>query len=69
MGYTSDGTPMGIQFMGELLSEQKLLSFAYAFEQATHFRMAPDLSFVHEPTVLALIGLGYIFIRRRPVTP
>lgn len=55
--------------MGELLSEQKLLSFAYAFEQATHFRMAPDLSFVHEPTVLALIGLGYIFIRRRPVTP
>lgn len=64
MGYTSDGTPMGIQFMGELLSEQKLLSFAYAFEQATHLRMAPDLSFVPEPSVLALIGLGTVFMRR-----
>jgi amidase len=66
MGYFSDGTPMGIQFLGELLSEQKLLSFAYDYEQATMFRMAPDLSFVPEPTTLALVaGLGMLLARRR----
>jgi Asp-tRNA(Asn)/Glu-tRNA(Gln) amidotransferase A subunit family amidase len=65
MGYSSDGTPMGLQFFAELLSEQKLLNLAYDYEQATNWRMAPDLSFVPEPTVAGLFMLSTLLIGRR----
>lgn len=67
MGYASDGTPMGIQFFGELLSEEKLIGLAYDYEQATRWRIAPDLSFVPEPSGIALIFVsgGLLVLRRR----
>lgn len=39
-GYTF-GLPIGVTFMGQAYSEPKLISFAYAFEQATKARRAP----------------------------
>ena len=41
-GATADGVlPLGGQFIGPRLSEAALLSYAYAYEQATHARRAP----------------------------
>ena len=37
-----DGLPVGLSFVGTAWSEGKLISYAYAFEQATHARRAPD---------------------------
>ena len=36
-----DGLPIGLSFVGTAWSEGKLISYAYAFEQATHARRAP----------------------------
>ena len=35
------GLPIGVAFMGQAFSEPKLISYAYAFEQATKARRAP----------------------------
>ena len=37
-----DGLPVGISFMGPPWSEQMLLSYGYAYEQATHARVPPQ---------------------------
>ena len=37
-----EGLPVGLSFVGTAWSEGKLISYAYAFEQATHARRAPD---------------------------
>ena len=43
------GVPIGIEFMGEPFSEEKLIGFDYTYEQATHHRQPPaalpDLDF------------------------
>jgi amidase len=36
-----EGLPIGLSFVGTAWSEGKLISYAYAFEQATHARRAP----------------------------
>ena len=36
-----DGLPVGLSFIGTAWSDAKLLSYGYAFEQATHARRAP----------------------------
>ena len=36
------GLPIGLAFMGRAYSEPELLGFAYAYEQATHLRKAPE---------------------------
>jgi amidase len=46
MGETH-GLPLGLTFMGRAFSEGELLSLAYAFEQATKARKAPEF----KPTV------------------
>lgn len=51
-GYYPDGSPFSVQFLGDMWSEGDLLSMAYDFEQATHFRVAPTP--VPEPTCLTL---------------
>ncbi len=43
-GYTREGFPIGLSILGRPFSEDKLLAFAYAFEQKTNFRKAPDLT-------------------------
>jgi amidase len=37
-----NGLPIGLSFVGTAWSEGKLISYAYAFEQATHARRAPE---------------------------
>ena len=45
-GFTRGGLPIGLQISGPHFSERSLLSFAYAFEQATpEHRRAPDVFF------------------------
>jgi Asp-tRNA(Asn)/Glu-tRNA(Gln) amidotransferase A subunit family amidase len=43
-GFTSDGLPVGIEFMGRMFSEATLLKLGYAYEQGTHNRRAPALT-------------------------
>ncbi len=41
-GYASDGMPVGLEMIGREFSEADLIGLAYAFEQATAHRRAPD---------------------------
>jgi amidase len=40
-GYTDDGAPVGLTFLGRAWSEPVLLRLAHAFEQATRHRRPP----------------------------
>jgi amidase len=40
-GFTADGLPVGVELLGRALDDPKLVSYAYAYEQATHHRRAP----------------------------
>lgn len=42
-GYTSQGEPLGITFTGTAYSDPTLLKFGYAFEQATKYRVKPNI--------------------------
>lgn len=67
MGYSTEGVPEGLEFMGRFDGEGPLIGFAYAYEQATRFRVDPDLNAVPEPASMALlvVGLVVVGIRRR----
>lgn len=41
MGFTHDSLPAGMTFLGRLFTEPLLIKFAYAYEQATHYRRPP----------------------------
>ena len=40
-GFTPEGLPVGITFLGPAFSEPTLIRLAYAYEQATHHRVPP----------------------------
>ncbi|MYT82477.1 amidase [Streptomyces sp. MnatMP-M77] len=40
-GYTTNGLPLGVSFLGTKASDAALLGYAYAFEQATQVRRVP----------------------------
>ena len=42
MGYTYRGLPAGLQMLGRPYAEGRLIELAYAYEQATNHRHAPD---------------------------
>ncbi len=42
MGYTTDGIPAGVAFLGLPFSDAELIKLAYAYEQATHHRKPPS---------------------------
>jgi len=52
--YGADGTPQGIVFVGKFLGEPQLIAVAYAFEQATQERIAPNL----EATMRLIEAMG-----------
>jgi len=70
-GYYADGAPFSVAFLGDQFSESSLLDDAFAFEQATNFRVAPTLVIVPEPdlepTSVGLMGLmvGGLLLRRQ----
>lgn len=41
-GYTGSGMPVGVTFSAQAFSEPRLIELAYAYEQATQKRKAPD---------------------------
>jgi len=41
-GFTTDGLPVGLEFLGRAFSEGALIRLAYAYEQATGRRQAPE---------------------------
>ncbi|WEG11023.1 amidase [Pullulanibacillus sp. KACC 23026] len=43
-GYYESGSPFALAFWGKMWSEAELIGMAYAYEQATKHRMAPNLS-------------------------
>lgn len=40
-GFTADGLPVGLEFMGRAFDDPTLFKLAYAYEQGTHHRRAP----------------------------
>ncbi|MBS3807683.1 MAG: hypothetical protein KGY60_09285, partial [Bacteroidales bacterium] len=44
MGFTGDDLPAGLQFLGRMYAESTLIKLAYAYEQGTLHRKAPDMS-------------------------
>ena len=40
-GFTSDGLPISVSFLGLSFNEPQLIKMAYAYEQATHHRKPP----------------------------
>ena len=40
-GFTADGLPVGVELLGRAFDDAKLVSYAYAYEQAGHHRRAP----------------------------
>ncbi|MEM8810353.1 MAG: amidase [Cyanobacteria bacterium P01_G01_bin.38] len=44
MGYSEEGIPMSLEFMGNYFGEPEIISYAYDYEQATLFRQSPALT-------------------------
>jgi amidase len=40
-GYLGQGLPVGLQILGRAWDEAKIISYAYAYEQSTHYRRPP----------------------------
>ena len=40
-GYLGEGLPQGLQILGRAWDEAKIIGYAYAYEQATHYRQPP----------------------------
>lgn len=40
-GYLGAGLPVGLQILGRAWDEEKIIRYAYAYEQATHYRKPP----------------------------
>jgi len=43
MGYSKEGIPMSLEFMGKYFDEAGIISYAYDYEQATRLRRPPAL--------------------------
>jgi Asp-tRNA(Asn)/Glu-tRNA(Gln) amidotransferase A subunit family amidase len=50
-GYLGEGLPQGLQILGRAWDETRIIGYAYAYEQATHYRRPP-------PAVPRLVNTG-----------
>ena len=76
-GFTDDGLPVGLEFLGRAYDEPTLLGLTYAFEQGTLFRRPPastpplDGESIPEPSsifALLVVASGALLVlRKRPV--
>jgi len=76
-GFTEDGLPVGLEFLGRAYDEGTLLKLAYAFEQGTQFRRDPlstpalpgeTVRPIPEPSTIgaiALASMGIVGSRRK----
>ncbi len=77
-GFTDDGLPVGLEFLGRAYDESTLLGLTYAFEQGTLFRRPPgstpplDGESIPEPSIaIALIVFAsgaLLMLRKQPFT-
>ncbi len=65
MGYSKEGIPMSLEFMGNYFGEAEIISYAYDYEQATMLRRPPSLvpslpgeSFEYESVSVPEPGMG-----------
>ena len=42
-GFLGEGLPQGLQILGRPWEEAKIIGYAFAYEQATHYRRSPPL--------------------------
>ncbi|MCU0538090.1 MAG: amidase family protein [Hydrococcus sp. Prado102] len=73
-GFTADGLPVGMEFLGRAFDEEQLLQFAFAYEQATRVRRPPSTTpalpgeniTVPEPGAISgllFLGMGSICLK------
>jgi amidase len=61
MGYSSNGSPMSLEFMGQFDGEGPLIGMAYSYEQATQLRVDPNLDALPNPPLYPqYAGLTYL---------
>jgi amidase len=65
MGYSREGIPMSLEFMGNYFGESEILGYAFDYEQATRFRLAPGLPIPEPAIVPALLLLTAGVLGRR----
>ena len=61
MGYSEEGIPMSLEFLGNYLGEAEIIGYAYDYEQATQLRRAPAVPVSEPSTNIALIVGGISF--------
>jgi len=67
-GFTGNGLPVGMEFLGRAFSEASLLQFAYAYETAFNVRSSPssvpalpgETIAVPEPSSIAALGMVFL---------
>lgn len=67
-GFTGNGLPVGMEFLGRAFSEASLLQFAYAYETAFNVRSTPssvpalpgETIVVPEPSSIAALGMVFL---------
>jgi hypothetical protein len=60
-GYYASCAPFSVAFLRDTFTEAGLINYAYAFEQATQFRVPPTLVAVSESSTLAEIAAMTFF--------
>ena len=75
-GFTIEGLPVGLEFLGRAYDESTLIKLAYSFEQGTLSRRSPNITpalpgetvAVPEPSTLMALGvagMGLLAVRKR----
>jgi Asp-tRNA(Asn)/Glu-tRNA(Gln) amidotransferase A subunit family amidase len=67
-GFTPDGIPVGMEFLGREFTEGDLLSMAYSWEQATHHRRVPATTPEIEPHWTYVVSDGVATFDINPST-